>query len=93
MNRNLMNRNLMNPMNLMNLMNRRALRFALAALVVAGYVRFGPLPDGLLEPRGGESIEVLDRNGELLYEARAGDGTRSSWLAADQLPPTLIAAT
>src|SRR5262249_18498621 len=46
-----------------------------------------------LDLRLAESTEVVDRNGELLYEARAGDGSRTSWLAADRLPQALVDAT
>ena len=39
------------------------------------------------------STLVVDRNGEPLYEALSGDGTRSVRLTADSLPPMLVAAT
>jgi hypothetical protein len=51
------------------------------------------LPAGLLELRQAESTEVVDRTGELLYEARNADGGRTSWLTPDQLPQPLVDAT
>ena len=74
---------------------RRALAGAAIALVVgAAWVRLGPLPDGLLDEAAAvRSTTVLDRNGEVLYEARSDLGTREARLAADRLPPTLVAAT
>jgi penicillin-binding protein 1C len=80
-------------------MRRRALvRAALAsgALTAAIYVRVGPLPPGMLDFHDSsyrESIQVVDRYGEVLYEARAGDGSRSTWLAAGRLPQPLVDAT
>jgi penicillin-binding protein 1C len=59
----------------------------------AAYLRLGPLPDGLLDLRDAASVAIVDRNGEPLYEARAGDGSRTSWLAADRLPQPLVDAT
>jgi len=64
-----------------------------AALVGFGYVRLGPLPPGLLDLQQAESMSIVDRHGELLYESRGADGGRTSWLAADQLPPVLVDAT
>jgi penicillin-binding protein 1C len=68
---------------------------AITVLLVAGtlWVRLGPLPDGLLEEPSTPSTIVLDRHGEVLYEARAGDGTRTIKLTAETLPPVLVAAT
>lgn len=56
-------------------------------------LRLGPLPDGLLDLRDAESTEIVDRNGEILYEARSDDGSRTSWLPADALPQPLVDAT
>jgi len=73
---------------------RLALLLTAALLAAAGvWLRLGPLPDGLLDLRDAESIELLDRNGELLYEARAGDGSKAAWLDADHLPQPLVDAT
>lgn len=75
----------------------RRLRVAgtLAALAAAavGYLRLGSLPVGLLDVRQAESTEVVDRSGELLYEARGVDGGRTSWLTPAELPQPLIEAT
>ena len=78
---------------------RRALavRLALAAtaaiLVVAIWARMGPLPDGLLDPARDVSTVVVDRNGEVLYEARSGAGARSAGFGDATLPTHLVAAT
>ena len=81
----------------MSLAPTRRRRFALAALAALlgcwPGLRIGPLPAGLLDRRRSESTAVLARDGELLYEARAGDGSRASWLAADELPAPLVDAT
>lgn len=68
---------------------------ALAALVcaAAAWARLGPLPPGMLDVAHAESTEVLDRHGELLYEARSADGGRTSWLDAARLPQALVDAT
>lgn len=57
------------------------------------WVRLGPLPAGLLDARVTPSITVVDRHGEVLYEARGGDGTRGTALTAADVPPALAAAT
>jgi len=64
-----------------------------APLVACTWLRMGPLPDGLLDFRTAESTQVLDRRGEILYEARADDGSRTSWLTPDRLPASLVDAT
>ena len=63
----------------------------LAAAVV--WLRIGPLPAGLLDFTGAESTVIVDRTGEVLYEARADGGSRTALLRADALPPSLVAAT
>jgi penicillin-binding protein 1C len=62
-------------------------------LVMAGWVRFGPIRHDLLQEAAVESTVVVDRNGAVLYEALSHDGTRAIALGAEQLPPMLIAAT
>jgi penicillin-binding protein 1C len=78
-------------------MNRRrrlwTAAFVAAVVILAGYLRLGPIPPGLLDLRDAESTAIVDRNGELLYESRSADGARTSWLTAEQLPPTLVDAT
>ena len=64
-----------------------------AVLAGVGYVRLGPIPASLLDLRDAESTMVVDRHGEVLYEARSADGARTSWLAADHLPLALVDAT
>src|SRR5262252_10112698 len=57
------------------------------------WVRLGPLPAGLLDPPHGISTLVYDRHGEVLYEARADDSSRSVTLDAASLPQSLVDAT
>ncbi|HEV3214942.1 MAG TPA: penicillin-binding protein 1C [Vicinamibacterales bacterium] len=68
---------------------------AVTALVVAAavWVRLGPLPVGLLEDRRQLSTTVVDRKGQVLYEARSEEGTRGTRLSLDELPPYLVSAT
>ena len=70
-------------------------RLVVVAIAAAGlWLRLGPArPVGLLDLSETTSTVVVDRRGEPLYEALSGDGTRSIQLAADRLPPTLVAAT
>lgn len=72
---------------------RAALRAVAVLVAIALYVRVGPLPPGLLDLRQAASTQVVDRNGELLYESLSGDGSRTSWLTADTLPSPLVDAT
>jgi len=72
---------------------RLAIGAALVVTLGAAWLRCGPLPAGLLDPPGGSSTIVYDRNGEVLYEARGGDGSRSVRLDAASLPPALVDAT
>ncbi|NQW04743.1 MAG: transglycosylase domain-containing protein, partial [Acidobacteria bacterium] len=63
-------------------------------LVLVLYLRLGPLPDGLLDAERVEpSTIVLDRHGEVLYEARSSTGTRGARMAPDEIPPLVAAAT
>jgi penicillin-binding protein 1C len=66
---------------------------ALATIALALWIRLGPIPAELLDDRASASTIVVDRRGVPLYEARAGDGTRSMKLSADALPPWLVSAT
>ena len=65
---------------------------AVALLLVALWLRLGPLPTGLLDEPAPSRL-VVDRSGVPLYEARGGDGTRTIKLTPDSLPPYLVAAT
>ena len=62
-------------------------------LGVAVWIRCGPLPDGLFDRTGHVSTVVVDRHGEVLYEARSADGQRGEWLEAGRIPPLVAAAT
>ena len=81
------------------LLRRRAVRrtaagVAVAGLAAAAWIRVGPLPAGLLDEADAvRSTTVLDRNGEVLYEARSDLGTREMRLRPDRLPASLVAAT
>jgi penicillin-binding protein 1C len=57
------------------------------------WIRCGPLPAGLLDPSSRVSTVVVDRHGEVLYEARSADGTRGEWMAAGEVPDLVAAAT
>lgn len=64
----------------------------LAWLLLAAWVRLGPLPPGLLQDEE-KSTRVLDRHGVLLYEARSPLGDRSWRMRADAVPSVLEQAT
>jgi hypothetical protein len=57
------------------------------------WLRLGPPPAGLLDVESQPSLEVVDRHGERLYEARSSRGTRGLELDAARLPDRLVAAT
>ena len=66
----------------------------IAVLLIVGlWLRMGPLPNGLFDDERTTSTLVVDRHGQPLYEARSGDGTRSSRLAPDTVPKLLADAT
>ena len=66
----------------------------LVSVALTAWIRLGPLPAGLLEEAAAvRSTTVLDRNGQVLYEARSDLGTREERLQPDRLPPALVAAT
>ena len=74
--------------------HRRSIVITLVVIAAALiWLRAGSLPVGLLDPSAGTSTVVVDRDGAVLYEARSDLGTREQRLAADALPPTLVAAT
>ena len=62
-------------------------------VLFVAWLRFGPLPEGLLDDPTSISTTVLDRNGAVLYEARSKDGTRRARLTADALPENVANAT
>ena len=72
---------------------RGAVVIVVLVIALLSWVRLGPLPAGLLDDPASLSTTVLDRNGAVLYEARAKDGTRGSRLSADSLPRQIVDAT
>jgi penicillin-binding protein 1C len=74
---------------------RSVAAIVLCLFTVAGLVwlRFGSIPDGLLDIRPAISTVVVDRHGVPLYEALSGEGTRNTRLDAAELPAVLVAAT
>lgn len=62
-------------------------------LVIALWIRTGPLPDRLLDEPMNPSTLVVDRNGVRLRESLSSDDTRALRLSAASLPPSLVAAT
>jgi penicillin-binding protein 1C len=70
-----------------------AVAAAVCAVVLAAWVRLGPIPADLLHEPETPSTIVEDRHGVRLYEARAADGTRSRRLEAASLPRRLADAT
>ena len=72
---------------------RRAALGAGLLVVVAAGARYWPLPSGLIDRASAPSTRVLDRRGELLYEARNDDGLRGDPIDAHALPPHVVAAT
>ena len=65
------------------------------AAIVGGviWVRCAPVPAELLAGVAEPSTVVVDRHGEVLYEALGQAGGRVQPVDADRLPPTLVAAT
>lgn len=79
-------------------MLRRRRRLVASALLVSAvatgvWLRCGPLPPGLLDPHETPSITVVDRHGEVLYEARSSLGTRGETLRPEEVPPAMRDAT
>jgi penicillin-binding protein 1C len=65
---------------------------AVALLALAAWVRTGPLPPDLLAAEDLSRI-VVDRRGEVLYEARSSGGGRGTALAVTEVPKVLADAT
>ena len=63
------------------------------AAALAVWLRCGPIPADLLAGSDEPSTVIVDRQGRVLYEALASDGSRVKPLDADHLPPVLVAAT
>ena len=67
-------------------------------MVVAGvalgvWLRCGPIPALLLTSVDPGSLVIVDRRGEVLYEARSSAGTRGSVMRPEDVPPALRDAT
>jgi penicillin-binding protein 1C len=68
----------------------------LVGLVFAGaiaWLRCGPIPAALLDGADAPSTVVVDRHGDVMYEALSSGGTRLERIDPERLPPTLVAAT
>ncbi len=57
------------------------------------WLRCGPIPAALLEGIDASSTVVLDRHGDILYEALSTQGMRLERIDPAHLPPALVAAT
>jgi penicillin-binding protein 1C len=57
------------------------------------WLRLGPLPAGLLDLSRHASAEIVDRDGEPLYEVRSPAGGRQKTMGAQELPENLVRAT
>lgn len=70
--------------------------YVVAALAIIGalaWVRCGQIDPGLLAGVNAPSTVVLDRHGNVLYEALTASGTRVRPIDATHIPPVLEAAT
>lgn len=67
--------------------------FTAGIVLVAGWIRMGPIPADLLDPYAHTSTIVVDRIGVPLYEALSDSGTRGTSVGAASLPPVVVAAT
>jgi penicillin-binding protein 1C len=63
------------------------------AIAFVVWLRVGPLPVGLLDEESRPSTLIVDRNGQVLYEARSASGLRSDDLDSTRLPVALVNAT
>ncbi len=74
---------------------RRLTLVALLTGSIAGgvWLRCGALPPGFLDTHESPSVVVVDRHGEVLYEARSSSGTRGSVLRPEDVPASLRDAT
>ena len=57
------------------------------------WLRCGPIPADLLADATEPSTVIVDRHGEVLYEALSSSGARLERIDAASLPPTLVSAT
>lgn len=71
-------------------------RWRLAGLGLAAalvWLRCGPISEALLKGTDAPSTVVVDRHGQVLYEALSADGMRLERIDPERLPPALVAAT
>ena len=72
----------------------RVFAASVALVVAAGlWLRCGPVPNELLDGVDTPSTVVLDRQGQVLYEALGRDGTRIQKIEAASMPPLIASAT
>jgi len=86
----------MRTLNLFTSLLRRRIVWIPAALLSAViWLRCGPLPAGLLDDaaRASASTTIVDRHGEVLFEARSSAGMRGERIAAGAIPPLVEHAT
>lgn len=74
------------------------LRYLLAGVAVltiafAAWIVFGPIDESVLDRARHQSLTIVDRNGEVLYESVSASGARVEWLTGADLPEKLVAAT
>jgi penicillin-binding protein 1C len=85
-------------MRLRGFWERRRLAGWLGGVLTAGllgglWLRLGPLEETLLARATQQSLTILDRNGEVLYESLGTTGTRGEAMTASHLPPRIVDAT
>ncbi|MFA6509116.1 MAG: penicillin-binding protein 1C [Candidatus Peribacteraceae bacterium] len=73
--------------------NRRTLRILSGVLVAAAIAILAwPLPPALLHPVPQQAVQILDREGRLLYEARGAESGSFRFIPLADLPPSLTSA-
>jgi len=75
---------------------QRRRRALVGVIVLTGalvWLRCGPIPAALLEGADAPSTIVVDRHGDVLYEALSAEGARLERIDPARLPPALVAAT
>jgi penicillin-binding protein 1C len=63
----------------------------LAMIALIAWLRLGPIDERLLTQS--QSVTVVDRHGEVLYESLGSGGTRGESMRAAALPPRMVEAT
>lgn len=72
---------------------RLAAAFLGVFVVVGAWLRLGPIDPALLARAQPQSLTIVDRNGEVLYESLGSSGTRGESVSAEKLPPRVVEAT